>query len=226
MDLKIYPGSSFNNRDLRDEYSKNEDLKCCGRVLGMSKNQYQLFSEKSQLSHGGSLALGKRKTARPLSFKRTIHLVLKTSCHSQLLHHRSSVEAIVNRFSKKFGIKLYQLAVHTDHVHIHVKLSNRILYCRWIRAITSQLACRIKGLKWSLCPWTRVVSWGRDFKRLIEYIRFNNVEAEFIEMAHTRCITWLDIAPLGIARHSWGGAGIGGWACCCPYSCLHFAGDS
>ncbi len=124
----------------------------------MSKKQYQLFTEKSQLSHGGSLALGKRKTARPLSFKCTIHLVLKTSCHSQILRHRSSVEVIVNRFSKRFGIRVYQLAVHTDHVHIHVKLNNRILYCRWIRAITSQLACQIKGVKWSLRPFTRVVS--------------------------------------------------------------------
>ncbi len=158
----------------------------------MSRKQYQLFSEKSQLSYGGSLAQGKRKSTRPLSFKRSTHLVLKTSDHVQLLRHRSSVEVIVNRFSKRFGIKIYQLAIHTDHVHIHVKLNNRILYCRWIRAVTSQLACRIKGLKWSLRPFTRVVSWGRDFKRVIDYIRFNIVEAEFIEMAHTRCASRLN----------------------------------
>ncbi len=168
----------------------------------MSKKQYQLFTEKSQLSHGGSLAFGKRKTARPLAFKRTIHLVLKTSCHSHLLHHRSSVEAIVNRFSKRFGIDIYQLAVHSDHVHIHVKLNNRILYCRWIRAITSQLACQIKGLKWSLLPFTRVVSWGRDFKRVVEYVHFNIMEAEFIQMVHIQVTEWINSAPLDIACRS------------------------
>ncbi len=158
----------------------------------MSRKQYQLFTEKSQLSHGGSLAIGKRKTARPLSFKRTIHLVLKTSCHSHLQHHRSSVVAIVNRFSIRFGIKIYQLAVHADHVHIHVKLNNRILYCRWIRAITSQLACEIKGLKWSLFPFTRIVSWGLDFKRVSQYVIGNRMEVELIQYAHERLSDWRD----------------------------------
>ncbi len=124
----------------------------------MRKKQYQLFSETTQMSFGGSLALGKRKAARPLSFKRSIHLVLKASNHIHLLRRRSAAEDIVNRFSKRFGIKIYQIAVHSDHLHIHVKLNKRILYCRWIRAITSQLACQIKGLKWSLLPFTRVVS--------------------------------------------------------------------
>ncbi len=177
---------TFKICDCCDKCSKNEVLKCCGKVPHMRRMQYQLFKEKPQLSFGGTLAQGKRKSTRPLSFKRSTHLVLKTSDPVQLLRHRSTAEDVVSRFSKKFGIKIYQIAVHSDHVHIHVKLNNRILYCRWIRAITSQLACRIKGFKWTLRPFTRVVSWGRDFKRVIRYVHYNRVEAEFMQKAHAR----------------------------------------
>ncbi len=162
----------------------------------MSRKQYQLINEKPQLLFGGTLAVGKRKSARPLAFKRTVHLVLKASSHSQLLRNRYTLEGIVIRFSKKFGIRVYQMAVQTDHVHIHVRLNNRTLYRRWIRAITSQLACQINGLKWCLSPFTRVVSWGRDFKRVVEYVRFNQVEAQFIQMAHARVTKWTDIAVI------------------------------
>ncbi len=156
----------------------------------MQNKQISLFINSIPLTYGDSLRQGKRKSIRPLSIKRSIHLVLKASSSSLLLRNRAIVEHIITKFSKKFGLRIYGLAVQSDHVHLGLRVPNRILYNRWIRAVTSQLAAKIKGLKWSLRPFTRICNWGRDFARVLEYVHANRREAGLIVMAHERVERW------------------------------------
>lgn len=150
------------------------------------KQQLCLFKENIVQTHGGSKAKGKRKALRPLSTKHPIHLVLKASEPFQLLRNKETVEQTAKKYALKFGITLYQIAVQADHLHLSIKIPSRANYCRWIRAITSVLAFKLGKLKWSLPPFTRIGTWGRDFKRLIGYIQRNRTYGSFLLDAHMR----------------------------------------
>lgn len=160
-------------------------------LIQMKQHQLYLFNDKRDLTHGGSKAKGKRKVSRPLSTKLPIHLVLKAKDPFQLLRNVEIIEQTIRKYANKFGVTIYELAVHADHIHLGFKVPSRDLYRRWIRAVTSVLALRIARLKWSLPPFTRIGTWGRDFKRLIDYIRHNKTEGSFLLNAHEQADQYL-----------------------------------
>jgi len=148
------------------------------------KKQLFLFKEAANKTYGGSKAQGKRKTLRPLSTRLPIHLILKTRDPFQLLRNRETVEQTISKYSGKFGITIYELAVQADHIHLSIKIPSRELYRRWIRAITAVLTLKMKKLKWLFLPFTRIGTWGRDFKKLSHYILNNKAEGAFILNCH------------------------------------------
>lgn len=152
----------------------------------MKQQQLQLFKGNADRTHGGSKAKGKRKSLRPLSTKHPIHIILKASEPFQLLRNLESVDQTLKKYALKFGITLYETAVQADHLHLSIKIPSRDLYRRWIRAITSVLTFTISKLKWSLPPFTRIATWGRDFKRLRRYIQDNKTFGAFLLAAHQR----------------------------------------
>ena len=152
----------------------------------MNQQQLYLFKQNLDRTHGGSKAKGKRKVLRPLSTKHPIHLVLKTIDPFQLLRSTRIVEQTIQKYAKKFGITVYEIAVHADHIHLGFRIPSRDLYQRWIRAITSVLTLKIPKLKWSLPPFTRIGTWGRDFKRIAKYIHRNKTQGTFLLQAHDR----------------------------------------
>ena len=138
-----------------------------------------------QTEFGGTLNLGRRKSERPLSFKQSHHFVLKAERGSvHLLRNKKLVEQTVNQFAKRFGIRIYELAVHGDHIHLNIFIPTRTAYRRWIRSVTSRLVAQIVGLKFSLRPWSRAVAWGRAFDSLKRYIQFNKIEGSFLNKAY------------------------------------------
>lgn len=142
--------------------------------------QTTLFSLNSKSDFGGSLLSGRRKTARPLGLKKSNHLVLKTKIPFLLLRNKKLVRDVLHQFGQKFGVKILSHAVHSDHIHISFKTQNRDAYKKWIRATASVLVQKIKGLRFSLRPWSRIVEWGRSFKAVQAYILGNQIEADFV----------------------------------------------
>lgn len=149
--------------------------------------QQSLFADKILNEFGGSLLKkGKRKSARPLNIKAPIHLVLKAEDSIQMFRHDKLIRGQINRLCFKFGIKVYSIAVHEDHVHCVIKLSSRRFYRAWIRSLTGILTRRINGLKWRLRPYTKIMKWGKQFKNALAYLKFSNDEALFIKHAWDR----------------------------------------
>lgn len=150
-------------------------------------SQLVLFKELN--SFGGSLLLGKRKVQRPLSTKSAIHLVLKSDLKSVFNPGNRSLEKLIQQQSKKFQIKIYQMAINWSHIHMVIKIKSREDYCRFIRALTSLLTMKIykyrklagTGLApkkiFTLRPFTRLIKWGQDFKRVMEYQIINQLES-------------------------------------------------
>ncbi|MGE4130428.1 MAG: transposase [Bdellovibrionales bacterium] len=118
---------------------------------------------------------GKRKSARPLSRKHPIHLVMKSSRHNLRRNERGLHEQW-SRLAKRWGIKTYRLVVASDHLHVVVKIQSRECYRKFISGFTGLVSRRFQ-IQWKTKPATRLVEWGRAFKTLIKYIQLNEWEA-------------------------------------------------
>ena len=128
------------------------------------KNQQLSFIKPQLKFFGGILLNGRRKETRPLSSKDSIHFVLRSSwamgSDSFLAsRNRRFVDLLITRFAKKFGVKIYQRAIQTNHIHLLLKITNRTLYKAFIRALSGKIASHVMGqLSFKLFKESRLVS--------------------------------------------------------------------
>ncbi len=165
--------------------------------------QLKLFPDQPRLEHGGSLNCGKRKESRPLYFGRPIHLVLKSSGVDVVLENKAIVRRTIDEMCEKFVVKNFGIGVNTDHVHLHLQFPDRGTYNSWVRATTGVLARRVCDLEWKFVPYTRVETWGRDFARVQNYIRLNELEgnlilsgARAVSEIRVRALEWLGASAI------------------------------
>lgn len=126
-------------------------------------------------THGGSLQKGRRKTRRPLSSKKPIHLVLKAR-KNNLYQNKKILHEQIQKFQKRFEIKIYSSAVHFDHVHLLIQVKGRASYNAFVRSLSVEVAKKLGAGIWKLPPFTRMAEWGREFHRLWRYLQKNRVE--------------------------------------------------
>lgn len=152
----------------------------------MKKQKQLSFIKSVPKEFGGSLLFGKRKAKRPLSTQAPIHLVLKTEKAKGKLafvSHKSQIEKAISIVSKKYGIKVYEKAINFNHIHMVLRLKTLNSYNSWIRVLTSEivkiLSKRTKeNLKefFTHRPYTKIIAWGRQFKRVLDYQILNQLE--------------------------------------------------
>lgn len=124
-------------------------MKKPNRKQNRRQNQFSLFKPQVKF-HGGALLYKKRKSMRPLSSKDSIHFVLRSQwamgADSFLVtRNRKAIERTINRFSKKFGVRIYQQSINSNHIHILLRITNRILYRAFIKAISGKIASHVMG---------------------------------------------------------------------------------
>lgn len=96
-----------------------------------------------------------RKGARPISLQQSMHLVLRSSLakgHHSLKSPRNSsyIQKTVQKFAHKNGIQVLSLANVGNHLHFHVRITKRIGYLRFIRAVTAAIAMHVmEKNRWS-----------------------------------------------------------------------------
>lgn len=140
--------------------------------------QLNLFKVQSSSSFGGELGRGKRKSRRPLDVKNPIHLVLRADVtrSGSFLNYQNKIDKCIQKYANKFQVKIYQRAVVSNHLHFVIKVPHRLNYIYFIRALACTIAISL-NIKWLLRPFTRIISWGRDFKNAIYYVMQNELEA-------------------------------------------------
>ncbi len=112
--------------------------------------QLTLFPNQQKKFFGGALLYKKRKSKRPLSTKDSIHLVLRSEWamgKDSFLARRNhqAIKHILIRFSKKFGVRIYQQAINSNHIHLLLRITNRTLYTAFIKAVSGQIASHTMG---------------------------------------------------------------------------------
>ena len=167
---------------------------------------------KNQSKQYGGILLNTRKGrshGRPLATKNSMHLVLRSSKATKDWSFRKPknqalINKIVAQFSRKFGVRVLDLANVGNHLHFHIQLRNRHTYPKWIRAVTAAIAMGITGMNrwtggkshpgdkfWDYRPFTRVVQGFRDFLNLQDYILINKFEGMGIERKRAReVVNW------------------------------------
>ena len=157
--------------------------------------QFKLF-KVGRNSYGGDLLKTRegRSQGRPLSTRHTMHLVLRSTkamgpWSFWKKENKAVVTRLVKKFSIKYGIKVHSMANVGNHLHLHLKLSNRHTYAPFIRALTSAIAMAItrssrwKPLKtsaagrfWDRRPFTNILKGLRGFLNLRDYVTINQFE--------------------------------------------------
>jgi len=156
------------------------------KIAQLNPSRQLCFLPKQSMQFGGSLSKGKRKSKRPVTTKNPIHFVLKSEKAKRNLsfvNHKSSLEKIIAQVCKVHHIKLYEMAINFDHIHLVIRLPNVSAYAGWIKALTSLIVQTIarrakQAIKnfFTLRPYSRIITWGRQFKRVLEYQILNQME--------------------------------------------------
>jgi REP element-mobilizing transposase RayT len=147
----------------------------------------QTEAELSRTSHGGDLRRGRRKLERPVSTRRPMHLVL-TSRRARgawsLRKHDRVVRDVMRQMARRFEVRIYDFANVGSHLHLVLRARRREGFQGFLRSFAGILARRITGAArarpsgpfFDGLAWSRVVSWGRDYWGLRNYVFRNQVE--------------------------------------------------
>ena len=138
--------------------------------------QISLIPKKEKDFYGGSLSQKRRKTQRPLSRKKSIHLVLKCHRRLSLYANKKLLQTLIRKYGKKFGLSIYGLSVQYDHIHAVIRIPHREGYVKFTRSLTGQIDKKLgKGI-FKFLPFTRVVEWGRAYRKVQAYLQKNEDE--------------------------------------------------
>lgn len=166
--------------------------------LNFTKTHWQF-----RYNHGGILRKKRRgRKARPLSTKAPIHLVLKTEIKSLRRGLRSPlgfylINHIIKKYARRFFVKVEQVSINHDHVHLLVRFSKRSFGQHFLRVVAGQIAqqfqkngflaaknvtdtqnTRAKTTKlWKYRPFTRVIQGWKPYLIVRNYIQLNIKEA-------------------------------------------------
>ncbi len=112
---------------------------------------------------------------------------------------------LVNRVARLHGIKIHRYANGGNHLHLIIQAPSRSAFQRFLRGTTGVIARMTLGRErgkalaldgkatlgrdavsqgqgassafWDARPFTRIIEWGRDFKRTNDYVIKNTLEA-------------------------------------------------
>ncbi len=137
--------------------------------------------------YGGSMNY--RKVRRPFDSKMLTHVVFKAELGQALWFSRFEklVRSTLTAAAARYGIRVDEVAVNRDHIHILFYTKSREAQIRFLRFFSAEMGRRYAALRrrlriavrplWVARPFTRLVSWGKkSLARVRGYIRRNRWE--------------------------------------------------
>ena len=122
-----------------------------------------------------------------------MHIVLKSlkakgAWSFRRYENKIRINNLINKFSIRYGVKIHSAANVGNHIHLHIKLSNRHIYRAFIRGLTSAIAMAITGFNrwnkppagwngfWDYRPFSRIIVSFKEYLNLKDYIYINRLE--------------------------------------------------
>jgi REP element-mobilizing transposase RayT len=170
--------------------SKRERLEECRREHGGEHSVQRRRSRRPiNICESVHIVLRSEKAHGPRALTRNKKLVLR----------------VLDKYSKRFRVRAYETAICSNHIHCLVKAKTRKELQNFFRVFAGQVAQQIlnefpltakekrggtpsaeqkasshpknRRTFWQLLLYSRVVSWGREFKKIKAYIIKNTMEA-------------------------------------------------
>ncbi len=135
---------------------------------------------------GGSLKY--RKCQRPFDRNKLVHIVLKAHDWAAFHQRGPGVENRIRDIAGACHVKIQDLAVDKDHIHILISTSHRKFFLNFLRQVSAGIGHLLKRLLsqvqiqktdslWLDRPFSRLVSWAnRAVVAVKNYIQRNRQE--------------------------------------------------
>ena len=134
---------------------------------------------------GGSSRIGFRKTVRPFDPKLPLHVVLRSekalgkySLNNP--NYTAKIESLVYNLAIENKIKIYNFVISKNHLHLLIMSKDKIKLQNYFRELSSKIALLVySGLSkfWTSQVYTKLLTWGRQFKNVQTYLSQNNLES-------------------------------------------------
>ena len=123
------------------------------------------------------------KTRRPVSTKRSMHIVLKTELlafrqtKSFLGKERNILEKL-KQLRRRCGFRLYRVVIMQNHIHLILRVYRRESLIRFLREMGGFLGKLFPGRSplFSGRPFSRILEWGKDYRGVHCYLEKNEQE--------------------------------------------------
>lgn len=151
-------------------------------------------------SHGGVGSEGRRKSQRPLSTNKPLHVVLSSARAQGRLNLRLpktqiAVRQLIKREARRFHIRLQSVSNFGNELHLIVKVPSRQNFQNFLRTISALIARQVTGARkgrpfgrfWDHLAFSQVLKRDRDrvlFKKLLHLL------AEQKARKHEIFISW------------------------------------
>jgi hypothetical protein len=96
------------------------------------------------------------------------------------------VFVLVHESADKYGVKVHRFENVGNHLHLLVVAPSRRAFQNFLRVITGGIVFMVTGTRkgqklarrfWDKLAYSRIVSWGREFRALEVYFRKNLLES-------------------------------------------------
>jgi REP element-mobilizing transposase RayT len=162
------------------------------------------YRENNFSAYGGTLRKTRmgRRGPRPISTNYSMHLVLRSSQARGTQSffkpkNRNLIGIALKKHSKNHKIKILRHANVGNHLHLHIQVTRRSDYIRFIRAIAGHIALGIKKTHrqgedqknfWDHRPFTKIISTFRYLQNIKEYISINQLEGQGLDRINARLV--------------------------------------
>lgn len=149
-----------------------------------------LLARLAPTAHGGDVGKGRHKGARPFSPRRPLHIVLRSSRARGSLSLRKpwnegAIGELLRRLSIRYAVHVYQFANAGNHLHLLARCSDRRRLQSFLRCFAGLVARAVTGAEkgrpfgrfWDSLAYSRILTWGREYRGVRAYILQNEMEA-------------------------------------------------
>lgn len=153
-------------------------------------NENYFKSLRGRGEFGGDLLKGNPRGRRPAERGQALHITFRSEIAKgsmRLSNHEQKILAALQKMSRRFRVTIYNFANAGNHLHLLLRPpKDRAHLAAFLRAFPG-LVARIasgaqkgrpgKGRFFQKRPWSRLVSFGRDYLTVFKYVRRNNLIA-------------------------------------------------
>lgn len=187
----------------------------------MTRQQYSRDKKLHPSAYGGVLRNRRQgRGARSVSTRFSMHLVLRSSQARGAWSfvrpkNESMIAQVLNKHAKSTNTEILGIGNAGNHLHLRLQFSTRKNYLRFIRAVTGEIALKIKKFAnaarprhaaqpahakiisenktashtfWDRRPFSSIVSTLKYVARLKDYIDINSIEGQGYPRSYARLV--------------------------------------